>query len=421
MKMKKILIFLAALPLIYVFCSEKEKPTELAVKTHPEGWLKVHGTAIVDSSFTVQSCQECHGTEYMGGNAEVSCYECHTYPHLGTWMQSQSADFHGKIVAADGAAECQPCHGTTFSGGTSGVACSDCHTFPHLSSWMDITSTQFHGVIVQQKGTQECQPCHGQDFKGGNSGVSCFSCHTFPHPDQFLDGTVHGAFIKDSLNWNLVPCQTCHGVEFDGGRVTVGLNCRACHTQAAGPEACNTCHGDFYNPAQIAPPRDLSGNFNTTAVGVGAHQNHVKTTTVTNPYTCAACHPDITTFAQPGHIDNTPGAQMQFSALATHNGTLNVTWDVGTATCSNVYCHGNFEFVSGDSTITGYHDPVSWTNVSSGTIGCDFCHGLPPRGHFGQGVYTSPSSCSQCHSSVVGSNGQIIDKAKHINGKADLN
>lgn len=399
---------------------------------HQEGWMErkspqFHGAVV--KQLGEQECQGCHGTDFMGGTSEVSCYDCHTFPHLSSWNNRQSEGFHGKVAKQQGNEICQSCHGTRYRGGTSGVACYDCHTYPHQDAWMDLSQgDEFHGQVVQQVGTEKCQGCHGAEFQGGTSGISCYDCHTYPHQGFFKGGTVHGKFIKTELNWDLLNCRFCHGTDYSGGRVTVGLTCRDCHTSTAGPEACNTCHGDFYHPSQIAPPQDLHNNFDMSAVGVGAHQNHVTTTTVTNTYNCDQCHTPVSNFQSPTHIDQTPLAEIEFAALATGNGSLNTSWDHGNATCGEVYCHGSFEFKKSqsanpwgyaDSLITGTPGPVVWTQAFSGPTICSFCHGLPPTGHINNN-YTL-NDCAYCHGSVVNNQGTIIDKNKHINGQADLN
>ncbi|MBN2364706.1 MAG: hypothetical protein JXL67_00960, partial [Calditrichaeota bacterium] len=78
-------------------------------------------------------------------------------------------------------------------------------------------------------------------------------------------------------------------------------------------------------------------------------------------------------------------------------------------------------FQFGSRPITGNTEPVIWTEKSDITEKCTFCHGLPPTGHFGQGNFTTPGSCAQCHGSVVDVNGQIINKDLHINGQANFN
>lgn len=423
--MRKLALLFMMAALFLVACSEKQEPTK--VKTHPSDWLQVHGTALLDSSLSQVSCQECHGVNFAGGTSGISCYSCHSYPHPAQWADSNAANFHGPIAKKEGNTKCQACHGADFSGGSSGVSCYQCHTYPHREAWQDMDSTGFHGQVVLAQGEENCQACHGTKYGGGTSGISCYDCHTFPHPDGFGDAqssNFHKSFFR-TINWKLAECQACHGTDFAGGRVNV--SCTTCHTQPAGPEACNTCHGDFTNPAQIAPPEDLSGNLDHTAVGVGAHQHHLEENDVTVPLSCGTCHPAITDFNDPRHIDNVPGAQMEFDTQATDSGRLQPLWNHSSATCSNVYCHGNFVFsrdssanqwAYADSVIVGKSDPVVWTSEMVPADSCSFCHDLPPQGHANFG--TSVTVCVTCHSSVVDGNGKIIDKTRHINGKPDL-
>ena len=289
----------------------------------------------------------------------------------------------------------------------------------HPPEWLDQKSAEFHGKSVLENGNEQCAGCHGQDFEGGPSGVSCYGpgCHiSYPHPEGFnaiSSPNFHGEFLKTQLNWNILQCKTCHGSNYAGGNTEV--SCRECHTGANGPETCNTCHGSDLNNA---PPRDLNNNFSHDSLGVGAHQKHVRTTVITNVYNCTACHVSVKNFDDPSHINNIPGAQMLFSNLATNNGSLNTAYDRSTGNCSNVYCHGYFEFTYDTLVIVGKQRTVSWTSVN--TEQCRYCHGLPPKGHGGQDIFIDPRSCSICHLSVVNPDGTIKDKSKHINGKVDV-
>ncbi len=314
-----------------------------------------------------------------------------------------------------------------------GMSCSEEHATldvgTHPAEWLVSGSDQFHGKYATQVGVEGCQSCHGANYQGGESGVSCYTCHaSFPHPDNFLvisSENFHGKYLKNSLGWNLNSCQRCHGEDYAGG--SSGLSCKTsgCHTQSSGPQACNTCHGDFNTPGRIAPPKDLDDNTSHTAVGVGAHQEHVRNTEITNTYRCSTCHPSLTGFNDPNHINlDIPNAQMMFSTLATDDGRLSVTWNHGTATCANVYCHGWFEFSKADApsshqfaytgdVMVGKQVNVVWTSEAGN---CDFCHGLPPAGH----IASSLDQCFSCHGSVVNVNGVIINKDLHINGQVDV-
>ena len=297
----------------------------------------------------------------------------------------------------------------------------------HPAGWYSKDTGGTHGKYVVENGAESCRSCHGKDYSGGEAEISCYTCHPFPHPEEFEEpgsANFHGKFIASQLRWNLSVCQQCHGVDYAGGKV--GESCLECHTLPGGPEACNTCHGNSNNPA---PPKDLRGNTERSAIGVGAHQKHVAETTITTLLGCQSCHPPLTGFDDPAHINNPITPEIQFCELATDSSWLNPVWDSTTATCSQVYCHGAFKFRKDesanqyayvDSVITGVSAPVFWTEEPSGEA-CALCHALPPAGHLGEGLFTTPQSCSGCHTAVVNPDGSIKDPSLHINGKADLN
>ncbi|HLA38429.1 MAG TPA: hypothetical protein VJ417_00455, partial [Candidatus Glassbacteria bacterium] len=155
---------------------------------HPSsGWLtsgdpNFHGTHLAETS--LEYCAGCHGADYKGGDAGVSCYTCHNGPsgHPATgWLLSTSPNFHGLAASTRGLPACAACHGQDFDGGVAGVSCSECHDDEsgHPSSgFFTESDPNFHGTRVTLKGASYCAGCHGTDYKGGDSGVSCFDCHT---------------------------------------------------------------------------------------------------------------------------------------------------------------------------------------------------------------------------------------------------
>jgi len=230
----------------------------------------------------------------------------------------------------------------------------------------------------------------------------------------------HGVLIQN-LNWNLKECQNCHAADYSGG--ITGANCLTCHTQPSGPEACNTCHGQFNNPSIIAPNK-------------GAHYKHLYNNSVGKQVVCIACHQVPTNFNSPGHIDDTKGAEIIFSELA-----LNVTnepttqdYDSGLSlftpnpgynktnqSCSNTYCHGYFKNGNVDNI-------VSFTAGSNGAK-CGSCHGNPttgdplPKTSAEGGTHPNVTSCNTCHSGIVNlvnGNWVISDPTKHINGLLNI-
>jgi len=135
----------------------------------------------------------------------------------------------------------------------------------------------------------------------------------------------------------------------------------------------------------MPPPKDLSNNINTTATGVGAHQQHLNDTTWTTAYQkdCSLCHEEPTSLSDVGHIDNVPlPAEIHFSLAASDSGNSNPNWDQVNTTCSNVYCHGAFVFDKDSSANSwGYtdqfikgNDPnMIWTLVGTGQDSCGTC------------------------------------------------
>ncbi|HKK43819.1 MAG TPA: CxxxxCH/CxxCH domain-containing protein [Bacteroidales bacterium] len=230
----------------------------------------------------------------------------------------------------------------------------------------------------------------------------------------------HGNVVRLN-NWSMKECQQCHSADYSGGNT--GASCFKCHTSAEGPEACNTCHGDFKDASKIAPPRDTKGNTANTADGVGAHQNHLYTNTLGKKVECSDCHVVPASLGATGHIDSPLPAEVNFSGLADTNIATNATFDPATLTCSNVYCHGNFEFKKADADPTNQFAYTSdkmvgnnfspvWNKVDGTQAKCGTCHGLPPTGH----IQTPITACYLCHQGVVDEMGNIIDKDKHING-----
>jgi predicted CxxxxCH...CXXCH cytochrome family protein len=242
----------------------------------------------------------------------------------------------------------------------------------------------------------------------------------------------HGAYIA-STGYHLAECRTCHGSDYGGG--LVGVTCRDCHTAPAGPEACNTCHGNFAGDARnlldAAPPKGLDGETLPSDPGVGAHQRHLRY----NPLrpvmdTCRECHRVPAEMSSPGHLDELgPSADVLFAdslaALPTESGARVPVpaYDSAGHTCSGTYCHGNwgllkanaaYDFIYVADRIEGNSARPVW--IAPQTAACGSCHGLPPTGHEPQTV----DECGTCHDGVVNPDGSIADSTLHMNGQIDV-
>jgi predicted CxxxxCH...CXXCH cytochrome family protein len=331
---------------------------------------------------------------------------------------------------------CKQCHAADFSGGITKVACSSCHNYPHTTGFADTTSSAFHGLFLKANNftLTECQKCHGNDFTGNGSALlNCKSCHSiYPHDAGFAVTTssaFHGLFLRAN-NFSMDNCQKCHGSDFAGNGSTQA-SCNTCHTQAAGPLACNTCHGSFTDPAKIAPPRDPAGNTSTDIITVGAHTTHLYENDLA-VVACENCHAVPNSNNVKNHFSSGPHAIVVFDSLAIHGIASNAAFNSNSGTCANTYCHGNFQFNKSDAPserqfaytdnqMVGNNFTVKWTQLDGTQDACGSCHGTPdgfisPVGH----IKVSKNQCVACHSTVVDIDGNIINKAKHINGQINF-
>lgn len=273
-------------------------------------------------------------------------------------------------------------------------------------------------------------------FLAGCSQLKNNSVPTAPtptvHGTGFKDSTsanFHGLAFRTTLKWNVESCKSCHGEKFDGG--TVQKSCLTCHSKTGGPENCTTCHGGV----NAAPPKDLSRNTLRIANGVGAHQAHVVGGSIGAAVACNVCHVVPTAVADSGHI-NSGIAEVKFDTTSAFYRS-NALYSPSTATCSNMYCHGNFQ--NGNRA-----NSIVWTDTTGVNLAtkCGTCHGDPtisdslktedrarPKTiaqggtHPNKDDYKDPSGaslkCYRCHGNVVDANLNIINKALHINGKVD--
>src|ERR1035437_8726071 len=305
----------------------------------------------------------------------------------------------------------------------------------HGSGINDTSSVNFHGNVLKANNfnLDDCKKCHAANFQGGIANVSCYNCHNFPHPSGISDtasSNFHGKFLLAN-HFVVDECQKCHGNDFSG-KGSDKLNCKNCHTQEAGPLACNTCHGNFEDPTRIAPPRDINGNSSTGLVTVGAHASHL----YENDFAiveCENCHKVPNSVNIKDHFNPDPQAKIVIlDSLAIHGIASNAAFDVNTGTCSNTYCHGNFEFNKSDAPIvrqfayssekmTGNNNTVKWTLLDGSQAPCGSCHGtqdgfITPVGHQKYPLI----QCVSCHPTVVNEKGELINKTKHINGQIDF-
>src|SRR6266702_180107 len=325
------------------------------------------------------TCTTCHGT--AGVNAA---------PPRGT---------HGEVATTDLAVGAHQAH---LSGAKLGkaVACAECHVVPsspgHSNGTIDLT----WGTLATTSGAQPrfdaatatCAStyCHGATLNAGGSvtapvwtkvdgtQAACGACHGVPPPAPHVQnaacGSCHTGYTATAVNASL---------HLNGKVDVVSLTCSSCHGSTA----------------NAAPPLGTAGETATTAVGVGAHQQHLAGSALAGPIACGECHTVPTSTA---HSNGT--VDLTWGAIAITGGAK-PAFDAATATCASTYCHGQF---TGGNVLNA---PV-WTVVGGSQAACGSCHGVPPPA-----PHVASTDCGSCH---TGYTATTVNAATHVDGKVDV-
>ncbi len=270
---------------------------------------------------------------------------------------------------------------------------------------------------------------------------------------KFFDNTGLGSFRDGDAIYNGI-CEVCHTLTNhfrNNGTVNVGggtdhiplvaTNCTDCHVHTEGFKAsCNSCHG--------SPPVDagtlVSSPNPTGSATAGVHNTHVSTENIA----CAGCHYNsVGSGSTHNDAPNPPqditmgfynfgtpyqGGTYNGQSVAQYNTTVTnpvtTVTNTGTAgagdlTCSNVYCHGNYNG-------SGLNASPVWDDAT--TAPCGSCHGasnttVPASGsharHAASSGINRNYSCILCHKDILGGTGPasytIADKNQHISGYVD--
>ncbi len=393
---------------------------------NPRDADEFHGAVLRAKNWDLGSCAKCHGADFMGGVAGVSCTQCHTKgPTSCDTCHGQPPDTGAHQAHALGAVgrklDCGECHvkpaqfddpghlttsdgkakqkATITFGAQAALAGPGRSGAPSFNG-ATCSNVACHGGAFQDSKASSTQPA----WKGGSA--ACGSCHGLPPASHDASSTT---------------CSACHHlVTPPGGKpINAALHVDGTVQVGDGSGTCSACHG---SAESAAPPRDLSGNTTPSALGVGAHRAHlIGTHDLSAPIACSACHQVPAVVHSPGHIDHPLPATVTFSGLALADGAK-PTWDRNTASCSTSYCHGGGTRLA-DDTAFKLRMPV-WTLGTSQAF-CGSCHGLPP-GDFVHAGITFPD-CARCHATTVAPNGGILVSgpagartSTHINGVVDV-
>jgi predicted CxxxxCH...CXXCH cytochrome family protein len=318
---------LMAAPLLLLACSNARPVDGYRHRSyiHPDGILDpaspdFHGKQIENAGWDFSTCQKCHGEDFKGGAAGVSCYSCHDQggPTGCTTCHGQppKTGAHQRHVV-DQKLDCTTCHVKpmvyTDAGHLDGKVtvtlekgsyqddqrCSG--TYCHGSTLNDAKASNTTPLWTGGADQAKCGTCHGLG-PAGHVSTRCADCHP-KQPDglgpKHIDGVV-------SLGDESGSCNACHSVTPTSGAhighltAPLGLRkplaCQDCHQLPAGPNdpahpvtavasGCNKCHGAT-PPSFTDPP---SAAFCGTCHGVPpADAAHAGNFTLND---CASCHP----------------------------------------------------------------------------------------------------------------------------------
>jgi predicted CxxxxCH...CXXCH cytochrome family protein len=397
-------------------------------------------TEAVDSA---QACGTCHGVPPPVPHVQLTqCGLCHAQVmQLDGGFKDRSLHVNGTVEVRP--LNCSTCHGhddtgappPSLNGSTTSdargvgahaahlggiafardVACADCHRVPtefgspgHINGTVEVAfpvpagSTAVPGAY--RADTLTCTAwCHTPQGTGASPAwtsqagpLGCTGCHGAPPPPPHLQ---------------VAFCPACHrNVQPDGGFHDKNLHVNGA-VDVVLPTGCVGCHGSGTDPA---PPTDTLGNTSTTALGVGAHQQHL-TVTWARKVPCGDCHTVPTAVVFPNHLNGV--ADVQFSGVAT---TFNVpaAFDPASHQCT-VYCH-DASAVLGFSVGASVPNPI-WNQVNGGQAFCGSCHGVPPPSphpnQTPQGVpLTDLGQCVTCHFDM-GPDGGFVRPDLHVDGR----
>ena len=391
-------------------CAEEREPGAACVDCaiHPAGILDpvspaFHGAELARRDWDFEVCASCHGSDLAGGTSGVSCLECHQDGPTGCTTCHDERPGSGAHAAHLGAGP----EGRSWS-------CSECHQVP--ARWDD------EGHLLRG-GVADPPPAEVQ-FGAAASQTPAFAARGAPPSYDAASGRCSDVYCHGDVlagggpltrpAWNAGPgqaaCGTCHGDPPDSH---ADDRCAACHPTSAAAQhidgalvvgdrpGCGGCHGSDASPA---PPRDLSGEQVSTALGVGAHQSHLTASArLRGPMPCTDCHAVPGAIDDPGHIDSAAPAEVALNGGG--------SWDREDATCET-WCHGASR-------------PV-WTRVGQGEVFCGSCHGIPPV----DGVHDPDlelGDCFGCHPDTVDQSGNILrtgppgaETSQHMDGDVDL-
>lgn len=406
-----------------------------ATPGHPVGWNAAdqHGASAKAQVNGFSSCQACHGANFSGGTALISCFTCHgvnaphspapwrggvrTHTNTNTGNASVCAQCHTNganssvqpsppaaagtapdcfnntlchaavghpvgwsdanqhgVTAEQDFSVCKACHGTTYHGGSAVTTCYQCHNGPGLDHPAPAWVVADHKTAALANITT-CQKCHGSNYAGGGAHIACTTCHmenqTKGHMLAWYPDVRFNHSVYAKAN-GTTACSNvyCHGPSLTGVTLS-GPSCSTCHVWPLNLSNCVTCHG--------TPP---SGTAFPNIAG-----RHVVHTGLGSYIACGTCHAG----AGSGTALHINGVADVIIGTAYNAKSGAASFNASSAACANVSCHG------------GQTTPSWLTGSIDVNTQCTSCHasGTAQYNSYNSGEHSRHVSagiaCTSCH------------------------
>jgi predicted CxxxxCH...CXXCH cytochrome family protein len=367
-----------------------------------------------------------------GGGSSGTCTTCHGNATSGAINPPKGTN--GETQKTDAAVGAHAEHLATSTWHRTG-ACSDCHKLPtsntHSDGKVDFAwsgPSVADGAVPSFSTTAlTCTNtyCHGAKLAAAAAGGKVNRTPVWNKVDGTWDacGTTCHTNPPGGTHTTSTACQNCHGDVISafapGNPPQVTWKNAALHIDgkvnaSSATMTCTSCHGDATRASnKEAPPKGTNGETATTDAAVGAHAQHLGTSTWHRAGVCADCHTTPTSMTH-------SNAKVDFSWGSPSNADgAAPSYNTTAFTCTNTYCHGS-TLAAAASGGSVKRTPV-WNQVNNSWDACGTtCHTNPPGG-----THAKSNQCAACHADVIsalnGTNATWKNAALHINGKVESN
>ncbi len=361
----------------------------------------VHGPDALVALGGTKNCTVCHGTDFSGGSANVSCNDCHAGAGVDDWKTN-----------------CTFCHGTHTNGVTSATALA--------APPQSVSGTGAQDATNRRVGAHQAHLAAGEFANA----FPCASCHTPVPTDALNHFAGYGPTSSVVPVFGALAQTGVTGAAYAGNGGTCAVYCHGSGSEFAGGAtkqspawtqttiACGDCHG---LPPASGPnyPGPDAHTYHVTTVGLDCSKCHAGYTGGANPSVNLATHVDgqkqvtITGSNGPKPIDgwDCNACHQEIGAPLMHPTDATFFAQHGSAALGSLSscaaCHGaTFDGTSGVPSCNACHATNVTASAPDWKQNCSFCHGTRTAS------VTSATALAAPPQSVAGTGAQDNTNAK---------